>query len=119
MLKAMIAALVLSVVTTGQAKKSAEQGRSNNLTSLNQSVLWAAISVQQPIYFEGGTDTLQINFGVVNDGPSTVNPKIESSRLFGRHARSRNRPCGANVGSLLNVAPATPTGERTYAPDSA
>lgn len=90
MLKAMIAALVLSVATTGQAKKSAEQGRSS------QSVLWEAISVQQPIYFEGGTDTVQINFGVVNDGPSTVDPKIESSRLFISPSTASNRRTGVS-----------------------
>jgi hypothetical protein len=44
--------------------------------------LWAAITVQQPIFSEGGTDALQIKFGVFNDGPSTVNPKVGSSHFL-------------------------------------
>ena len=44
--------------------------------------LWAAITVQHPIFSEGSTDALQINFGVYNDGPSTVNPEIDSSHLL-------------------------------------
>jgi|ERR1043166_765636 hypothetical protein len=43
--------------------------------------LWAAISVQ-PIYWEGKTDALQVQFGLVNDGGSTINPNIESSHLL-------------------------------------
>jgi hypothetical protein len=44
--------------------------------------LWAAISVFQPIYWEGKTDALQVEFGLVNDGSSTINPNIESSHLL-------------------------------------
>src|SRR5437667_3310433 len=43
--------------------------------------LWAAISVR-PIYWEGKTDALQVHFGLVNDGSSTINPNIESSHLL-------------------------------------
>lgn len=47
------------------------------------SKLWAAISVPQPIFVEGGdTDRLQIYFGVYNDGHSPVSPNVESSHLF-------------------------------------
>jgi hypothetical protein len=45
--------------------------------------LWAAISVTQPIYVEGGeTERLQIYFGVYNDGASAVGPNVESSHLY-------------------------------------
>jgi hypothetical protein len=44
--------------------------------------LWAAISVQPTIYWEGNTDALQIHFGIVNDGSSTINPNVESSHLL-------------------------------------
>jgi len=45
--------------------------------------LWAAISVPQSIFEEGGdTDRLQIYFGVYNDGDSAVTPKVESSDLI-------------------------------------
>ncbi len=44
--------------------------------------LWATISVHPTIYYEGNTDTLQVHFGLVNDGSATVNPNIESSHLL-------------------------------------
>jgi|ERR1700680_1609756 len=44
--------------------------------------LWATISVHPTIYYEGNTDALQVHFGLVNDGSSTVNPNIESSHLL-------------------------------------
>jgi hypothetical protein len=47
-----------------------------------QAVLWAGISVPQPIFSEGGTARLTISFGVHNDGASAVNPKIGASHLY-------------------------------------
>jgi hypothetical protein len=58
------------------------QARNESQHQTRQMILWAAITVQQPIFSEGGTDALQITFGVFNDGPSAVNPKVESSHLL-------------------------------------
>ena len=57
------------------------QHRSDNQGEAPQVSLWAGISVPQPIFGEGGTAKLTVNFGVVNDGTSTVNPKIGASHL--------------------------------------
>jgi uncharacterized protein (TIGR03067 family) len=49
-----------------------------------ESKLWAAISVNQPVFQEGdtGPGLFQINFTVVNDGDRTIDPECESSRLL-------------------------------------
>ena len=57
------------------------QGRNNGPQQAEQIRLWAGISVPQPIFGEGGVQKLQISFGVVNDGTSTVNPRIGASHL--------------------------------------
>jgi hypothetical protein len=45
--------------------------------------LWAAISVNSPIFDEeNAAAPLVIKFGLVNDGTKTVNPDIGSSRLL-------------------------------------
>lgn len=44
--------------------------------------LWAAITVQEPIFQEGRTESLQVYFGLFNDGHLTINPKIDSSHLL-------------------------------------
>ena len=44
--------------------------------------LWASISVNEPVFSEGGTDRLQIFFALVNDGKTTVNPKTNTSHLW-------------------------------------
>ncbi len=41
------------------------EARADRQTQSERAVLWAAISVQEPILFEGGTDGLQVSFGVV------------------------------------------------------
>jgi hypothetical protein len=58
------------------------QGRSDIQGQPTQTKLWAAITVQEPIFQEGRTESLVIYFGLVNDGTSTINPKIDSSHLF-------------------------------------
>jgi hypothetical protein len=45
-------------------------------------LLWAAISVPQPIFYQDRIEDLQMTFAVVNDGGSTVDPKIGSSHLL-------------------------------------
>ena len=47
-----------------------------------QTKLWAAVSVSQPIFDVRGIDQLQMHFTVVNDGETTVNPRIGSSHLL-------------------------------------
>jgi hypothetical protein len=44
--------------------------------------VWAGIAVQQPIFAEGGVDTLLVKFGVFNGGTSTINPSVETSHLL-------------------------------------
>lgn len=46
------------------------------------SKLWAAISVPQPIFYRDRIEELQISFALVNDGGSTVDPKIALSHLL-------------------------------------
>jgi hypothetical protein len=54
------------------------QGRDD---SQREVALWAAISTPQPIFSATGTANLQISFGLVNDGRSTLNPNIGASHL--------------------------------------
>ena len=44
--------------------------------------LWAAVSVNEPVFRNGWTKNLQLNFAVINDGKASVDPKTSSSRLF-------------------------------------
>lgn len=44
--------------------------------------LWASITVTQPVFRDAGAKRLQIYFAVVNDGKTTVDPKVEMSHLF-------------------------------------
>ena len=57
------------------------QDRNETRRESKQVVLWAGISVAQPIFGEGGVEKLQISFGVVNDGSATVDPRIGASHL--------------------------------------
>ena len=43
--------------------------------------IWAAISVNEPVFVQGWTKNLQIYFTLVNDGSETVNPDISSSQI--------------------------------------
>jgi hypothetical protein len=43
--------------------------------------VWAGISVPQPALGEAETKKLQVSFALVNDGTSTVDPKIGASHL--------------------------------------
>jgi hypothetical protein len=60
---------------------AAAQSRNDSQQETKQVALWAAISVSQAIFYEPGAANVQISFGVVNDGTSTVNPNIGASRL--------------------------------------
>jgi hypothetical protein len=68
-----------------ETSDSAAQGQqeSQGQKTKPTSKLWAAISVPQPIFEEGAdTERLAVDFGIVNDGPSTVDPNVESSHLL-------------------------------------
>ena len=46
--------------------------------------LWAAISVPQPVYYGAPSEMerLEIHFAVVNDGNTTVDPKIAAAHFL-------------------------------------
>lgn len=50
--------------------------------SSSEPKLWAAISVNEPVFIEGHLETLQIFFNVVNDGTTVAKPNIEASHLY-------------------------------------
>ena len=58
------------------------QGQDKGKTQVEQVKLWAAISVQNPVFPKNRAYDLAITFGIVNDGRTPVNPGIGSSRLF-------------------------------------
>jgi hypothetical protein len=44
--------------------------------------LWAALSVNHPIFRAGQTKDLRIEFSLVNDGDKVIDPKIPESRII-------------------------------------
>lgn len=66
---------VLSVTLLMFALSWADEGK-------DKSDLWAAISVNQPVFHNGDTRNLSIYFVMINDSNAIVNPKYRSSRLF-------------------------------------
>jgi hypothetical protein len=73
-----IGATLISVLPT----LAVAQGRDDAQREPKQVALWAAISVAQPIFFDRRVvEKLQINFGVVNDGSTTIDPRIGASHL--------------------------------------
>jgi hypothetical protein len=51
-------------------------------TQESKVALWAAMTVNQPVFPKNRTENLTLTFTVVNDGDSTVNPGIAKSQLF-------------------------------------
>ena len=74
------ALLVLPYVLTLQqaALAAAKLGTSDQKKSGR---LWAGLSVNHPIFIAGQTKDLRIEFTLVNDGDSVIDPKIEDSRI--------------------------------------
>ena len=62
------------------------------------------------MYAEGGTANLQIYFGVVNDGRSTVNPKIGASHLSVNGVEPKDWLIGINNGPRTLEFQALPPG---------
>jgi hypothetical protein len=58
---------------------AAAQGRSEGQRHAN---LWAAMTVQQPVFSKNRINDLTLTFVIVNDGDSTVNPGVATSHLF-------------------------------------
>jgi len=86
------------------------QDQNHSQREAKQVALWAAISVPQPIFGEGGTAKLTINFGVVNDGTSTVNPKIGLSHLSINGVEPKDWPIVINNGLRSSESEALPPG---------
>jgi hypothetical protein len=57
------------------------QGRNDSQQETKQVALWAGISVPQPTFGETEAKKIQVSFALVNDGTSTVDPKIGDSHL--------------------------------------
>ena len=89
---------------------AAAQGRNDGQREAKQVLLWAGISVPQPIFGEGGTAEATINFGVVNDGTSTVNPKIGASHLSINGVEPKDWPIVINNGLRSPEFEALPPG---------
>lgn len=98
-----VAVSVFPTVTTAE-------GRNDSQEEAKEIALWAGISVPQPIYGEGGTAKLTINFGVVNDGTSTVNPKIGVSHLSINGVEPKDWPFVINNGLRSPESNALPPG---------
>jgi hypothetical protein len=88
------------------------QGQSNSHSQEKQAKLWAAISVQQPIFKEGGeADRLQMYFGVYNDGNSAIGPNVESSRLLINGVEQQDWPYIIGGGIRNELFSSLPPGE--------
>jgi|ERR1035438_3655821 hypothetical protein len=80
----------------------AAQGQDKSKPQAEQVKLWAAISVQNPVFPKNRAYDLAITFAIVNDGRTPVNPGLGSSRLFINgvelhdwHMIAINGPCTA------------------------
>jgi hypothetical protein len=51
-------------------------------TSQEPSRIWAAISVSDPLFQQGWTNSLMIHFTLVNDGARTIDPKEGTWKLI-------------------------------------
>ena len=60
---------------------AAAQVQNDSRRATQQVSLWAGISVPQTVFNEAQAKKLQVSFAVVNDGTSTVNPKMAASHL--------------------------------------
>ena len=47
-----------------------------------QPKLWAALSINRPLFHVGWTKELSIYFTIVNEGNRTIDPQIESSKII-------------------------------------
>jgi hypothetical protein len=77
---AFIPVLIIITVLLGYANSSTRLS-SERATKQNGAKIWAAISVNEPVFIAGWTKNLQINFILVNDSGAAINPEIEASEI--------------------------------------
>jgi hypothetical protein len=70
--------LVVAVLVTVLPGSAAAQSRNEGQPHAK---LWAAMSINQPVFSKNRTDNLNLTFAIVNDGDSTVNPGVAKSHL--------------------------------------
>src|SRR5262249_36738433 len=73
--------IVFIAITIFIAACLSKQSTSDQSESKDRHEIWAAISVNEPVFVQGWTKNLQIYFTLVNDGSATVNPEIRSSQI--------------------------------------
>ncbi|HKB38286.1 MAG TPA: sigma-70 family RNA polymerase sigma factor [Gemmataceae bacterium] len=78
-----VALLAAGVVSRAPlSARAAEEGTDSSARAdVTKKPLWAALSVNRPVFREGDTGTLQINFALVNEGDRVIDPKLPSSRI--------------------------------------
>ena len=86
------------------------QGQNEARREPKQVALWAGISVGQPILGERGVEKLQISLGVVNDGSTTVDPRIGASHLSINGVEPNDWPFIINNGIRTTEFQALPPG---------
>jgi hypothetical protein len=60
---------------------AANQPKTQSILEERQGALWAALGVKQPVFKLGQTKDLRIEFTLVNDGESEIDPRIVESRI--------------------------------------
>jgi hypothetical protein len=73
------------------------QGAHSAKTKQESIELWAAITVLEPIFSEGQTQNLQLEFGLVNESRTMAYPNVESSHLFINGAQPQDGPFGVVI----------------------
>jgi hypothetical protein len=77
-----------------------------------QDTVWAAISVQPSVFYEGHTNALQVYFTVINDGTISINPRIESTHLLINGVEPKDWPIvignGIRSTQFLDLPPGEP-----------
>ena len=73
--------VLMITVLLGCASSSTKLS-SKGTTKQSGAKIWAAITVNEPVFIAGWTKNLQIYFTVVNDGDTTINPEIGESEII-------------------------------------
>src|ERR1035441_9439450 len=71
-----------AIMVTALTALAVAQRQDKGNTQVEQVKVWAAISVQNPVFPKNRAYDLAITFAIVNDGRTPVNPGLGSSRLF-------------------------------------
>jgi hypothetical protein len=73
--------------------------------------LWAAVYVARPLVHVSEVDSLLVNFVVVNDGPTVVDPRIGASHLLINGSEPRSWSLQINNGIQTNLFTSLPPGK--------